>query len=550
MRADDEGVAATIRRLYRDVELAVREGTLLLDGDGRVVASHKAADWLGVDDASLVGGPPLPGGWTMTDQAGGVVDPADHPALVALRTGAPAEAILSVSPPDGGADRHLRFRAYPIDDEPDVAVDVAINDQELREQHRDTVEAHEARFRTLADVVPVAIYEAAITGEITYVNKTFTALTGLTVETVPDLPLLEIVHPDDLLAVMEAAGRAPEAGEYTAQYRITHIDGSSRWVRSQLGLLVGADGKMSGFVGSIEDIDDLRRSERLANRFADIVEASDDAVAVFEANRLVYLNRAATELLERTDEAFTSEPRTHVFSRQVLDGLGSDIGAKLLVDGEWTGEMELRDADGDPVMLSLMVTAEIDDRVQIGRTVLRARDIGEAKRREAVLTHEARHDPLTGLANRHSFSDSARTRARDAKAAVLYIDIDHFKRINDEHGHATGDSVLVEVARRLCSVVRTDDVVVRFGGDEIVVWAPSTTATDAEQLAGRLIAAVRDEPIRVGERSLAVTVTIGVAAGVAADETDLIKQADSALYRAKRTGRNRWVLADTATASG
>ena len=536
-----EDVEATIRRLYRDIELAVREGTMLIGHDGTVVGSLKAGPQLGVTDAALIGGPPLPAGWSMFDEQGGALRDEEHPAVIAQQTGVTAERLIAYSNPDEDGVHLRQFIAHPIVDDPEIAVDVVVTDPAHRVRSRAAVENQETRFRTLTDLLPVAIYEATPAGEVTYVNPTFTKLTGHTADSCPDLPMLEIVHPDDLVSVMEAATRAPAEGEYSAQYRVRHLDGSSRWVRSQMALLIDADGKMSGFVGSIEDVDDLRRAEQYANRLADIVESASDAIAIYEDDVLVYLNAAGTSLLERTDPAFASGPRTHTFGAQLLDPFRDEISPALLAGGTWSGELRLADAEGDPVDLSLTVTADADHREGIGRFVVRARDIREQKVREAELTHAARHDPLTGLANRHRLHESIRSNADRRPVAALFIDIDHFKRTNDDHGHATGDGVLIEVARRLTAAVRSTDLVARVGGDEIVVWAPATTTEDAEALAGRLVAAVNGEPMVVGGRSHTVTVTIGVATGDGTGQTELITQADDALYRAKRTGRNRWL---------
>lgn len=535
---------ADIRRLYREIELAVRQATLLLGHDGTVVDSTKAEHILGLDEGDLLGGPPLPASWSMFDQDGAPVPLDQHPALVALTTGESAERILAYVDPSGSDPRLLRFVAHPVADDPDVAVDVVISDHDRRRQTRVAIESQEARFRTLADMVPVAIYEASPAGEVTYVNPTFTALTGLTVATTPDLPILDIVHPDDLLSVMEAATRAPEEGEYAAQYRVRHCDGSSRWVRSTLSLLIDADGQMAGFVGAIEDIDDLHRAERDANRLAAIVESAGDAVAVFEEERLVYLNVAASVLLTRIGLPSAAEPRSQVSPDQLMGGHRQEIDRALAADARWIGEIHLSEADGDGgVDLSLTVTAEVDEGGRVGRTVVQARDIRDQKRREAELAHDATHDALTGLADRSRLEESVRSTEGAVSAAALFIDIDHFKRINDDHGHAVGDGVLVEVADRLVAAVRPSDVVARVGGDEIVVWATDTTHEQAGVLAARLVAAVNANPVEIGDRSHRITVTIGVAAGRGSDESVLIRRADAALYRAKQMGRNRWLLA-------
>ncbi len=547
MEREDREIEALIRRRYREVEVAVREGTMLIGGDGLVVASWKAQQRLGLADGDVVGGPPLPEGWALVDDHGDALDATEHPVAVALATGEVAERRVGYVRPDG-TTIPLRLVAHPVVDDPTVAVDLVLSDGERRARGRSAIEHDETRFRTLSDMLPVAVYEASPSGEVTYVNPKFTELTGYVLGDAPDLPLLEIVHPDDVVDVMDVATRGSATdGFYRSRYRVRHQDGSSRWVISRLTLRIGDDGRMDGYIGTIEDVDDLHRAERDAKRLADIVEAASDAVAVFEADELVYLNESATALLERTDPAFGVGPRSHVFAGPLLDRFQRDIQPALVATGRWTGEVRLHDALGLAVDLALDVTAEVHDGV-VGRTVLIARDIEDQIRREATLRHDANHDPLTGLANRHLLSERIGSVSSDApEVAVLYVDIDHFKRINDRHGHATGDAVLIAVAGRLSRVVRAGDVVARVGGDEIVVWAPTSSSVEARALADRLIAAVNGEPVAANGLELAVTITIGLACGSAAEgEAALIGRADRALYRAKRTGRNRWATATSA----
>ena len=173
--------------------------------------------------------------------------------------------------------------------------------------------------------------------------------------------------------------------------------------------------------------------------------------------------------------------------------------------------------------------------------------------REAGATHPATLavlDPLTGLANRAGLTRRLRAATAEIGGAggltILFIDLDHFKLINDSLGHEAGDTVLVEVARRLATAVRPTDTVARFGGDEFVVLCePISDADDGSAIADR-IARVLAAPVTVGERSLVVAASIGIAttSETTLSADDLLRDADVALYHAKRTGRNRAALFD------
>lgn len=154
------------------------------------------------------------------------------------------------------------------------------------------------------------------------------------------------------------------------------------------------------------------------------------------------------------------------------------------------------------------------------------------------LVHDARHDSLTGLVNRGAFHEALRRGTDSAEAAVLYIDLDEFKPVNDNWGHEAGDRLLAEVAQRLSAACRVGDLVARLGGDEFAVLSPGCNAAEAVALGQRFIEALR-EPIPVGRASTTVGASVGVAVGAAGERVELARRADEALYRAKAAGGNR-----------
>lgn len=181
----------------------------------------------------------------------------------------------------------------------------------------------------------------------------------------------------------------------------------------------------------------------------------------------------------------------------------------------------------------------------IGHIIERWRD------RERCYQLQSRTDPLTGLANRRQLlelleDELGRVRRHGVPLSCLMVDLDHFKRINDGHGHPVGDQVLASVARTLQGELRDVDLVARYGGEEFLVVLPATPSAGAEQVAARCLERLRRTPILAGQVRIDVTASLGVATlapGSDVQVEELIRLADDALYRAKQGGRNRVVVA-------
>ena len=182
-----------------------------------------------------------------------------------------------------------------------------------------------------------------------------------------------------------------------------------------------------------------------------------------------------------------------------------------------------------------------------GTSVVALTVIDAHKANEAGLLHRALHDPLTGLLNQSAFMarvDDAVERATSefGMCAVLYLDLDHFKNINDEFGHKCGDHLLSAVSRRIRGALRPSDTLARLGGDEIGVLCPSVESeSEATRLAQRIVNTI-NEPFTIDERVLHSTVSIGIAFsdGAVLTATQLVERADQAMYRAKAAGRAQW----------
>jgi diguanylate cyclase (GGDEF)-like protein/PAS domain S-box-containing protein len=288
---------------------------------------------------------------------------------------------------------------------------------------------------------------------------------------------------------------------------------------------------------------DLRRSEE---RFRSLVRNSADIILVLhEDGTIAYESPAVERVLGRTsDERIGRSPL------ELVHPDDRDLAKRLLVDlaqtpgAEATAELRLRHADGSWRTIEAAAKNLLDD-ASVSGIVVNYRDITDRKQLEEQLRHQAFHDPLTGLANRALFMDRlehalARSR-RDRRMAVLYLDLDDFKAVNDSLGHPVGDRLLVAVSERLRGALRPADTAARMGGDEFAVLLDEMPAgAQRREIAERLLRTLRG-PYGIDGRQLPVRVSIGMATPRASGEPadDLLRNADLAMYAAKRKGKDR-----------
>lgn len=221
-------------------------------------------------------------------------------------------------------------------------------------------------------------------------------------------------------------------------------------------------------------------------------------------------------------------------ARVAPDGEGHVVGDLGSLNGTWVNGLE--------VEVRRLVSG---DRIRVGPYVAKYFAAGEAEAGyHDELLRRATTDSLSGLANRATFEDClhmelATARQSGRPLALLLVDVDHFKRVNDLHGHAAGDEVLREIGRRLQAAVRAGDVVARVGGEEFAALLPGTDLAAAAEVAERIAAHLRAAPVGIPGGSVAVTASCGVAAlGPADDELSFVSRADVRLYEAKRDGRD------------
>ncbi|ARJ67307.1 chemotaxis protein [Magnetospirillum sp. ME-1] len=281
----------------------------------------------------------------------------------------------------------------------------------------------------------------------------------------------------------------------------------------------------------------------------------NDAVMVTDArNHIKLVNPAFIHITGYGPDEVIGRSPSILASGRHDEAFYAAMWTQLAATGAWSGEIWNRSKSGEIYPEWLSITAIRDREGRATGYVATFSNISERKRRETRMRWQAEHDALTGLANRSHFEASlamtlAEARENRDQVALLYVDLDGFKQVNDTMGHAAGDTVLASVAKRLHEVVRADDLVARLGGDEFaVVISCLHRESDAQAIAEKIVARMSD-PFVVGNATAHIGASVGIALYPAHGDTseDLILAADAAMYRRKQAGRNGVTLATPMT---
>jgi len=276
------------------------------------------------------------------------------------------------------------------------------------------------------------------------------------------------------------------------------------------------------------------------------IEHSPTSVVITDAHsRIQYVNKRFVELTGYDQEEVYGKNPGILKSGQTPQETYQTLWRQLRAGKEWRGHFLNRKKNGDLFWEEASISPLLNEQGAITHFVAVKEDITERKQLEARIWHQANYDSLTDLPNRLLFIDrlqqALRQSARDTtKTALLFIDLDRFKAVNDTLGHEVGDDMLREMARRIRACVRTDDTVARMGGDEFTVILPKIKdAEGADKVSGKILASL-GEPFLLSGRKLLMTASIGIAIypDNGQNYTSLLKHADTAMYKVKEKGRN------------
>jgi len=394
-----------------------------------------------------------------------------------------------------------------------------------------------------------------------FVSPNAQSILGLSTSEVTDLGLVGLIHEDDATTLKATINNPTRPGDSpnSMEARLRAAGGDYRWFEISTRDF-SDDEEVGGIVVTARDITEERAAkiglQRSEEWFRGLVQNSSDVIGVVDENgSFTYASPAVYQLLGlRPDE---------IQGRNVLELLPSDQVRriqKLRQDlshgdvGSRTVEVSLAHTSGQWRTVEVTLTDRRFDESVRG-LVLNIRDISDRKQLEEDLRHQILHDDLTGLGSRVQFTDNLTEALRKqgkgpGKVAVLFIDIDDFKNVNDSLGHAAGDQVLVEISSRLLGRLRLQDKAARFGGDEFAVLLTDVyTESDITTIADRVVEEL-SRPVRLMGSEIRIGVSVGIAVDDDGSQTheDILRAADVAMYEAKGLGKGRWAMYESGMA--
>lgn len=403
----------------------------------------------------------------------------------------------------------------------------------------------EKRFRAIAENVRQITVIFNADGSHRYASGALKLL--LQAKSLSQICPSDYLHPDDLPAVLEAIQSVSEQAKTISlnTVRCLRHDGQWRTMEAEFNDMSKISG-VNGIVASLRDVTEQREAEESMRILSSAVEQSHGAVMITDKSGIIeYVNPRYTHITgyTRTDLIGTMA-RLLEFS-EALDSEQRGMRECINVGEIWTVSMRSARKNGEQFWQAVSASPVLNESGLLTHIVVSIEDTSQQRAIHAQMEQLAFYDPLTGLENRRLFKDRLeqsikQVRRNKGVMALLFIDLDDFKYVNDTFGHDVGDELLIEVAKRLKQCVREEDIVARLGGDEFtVILSNLKDSKSASRVAAKIIKSLQI-PITVDKQKLNISGSIGitVAPEDSMDANELMRNADLAMYRAKASGRN------------
>jgi diguanylate cyclase (GGDEF)-like protein/PAS domain S-box-containing protein len=455
-----------------------------------------------------------------------------------------------------GEVRDVEVHSSPLQEQNQNLLYSIVQDVTERKQTEQSLKESEERYRDLFENANDLIYLHDLKGNYLSINQAAERVFGYTREEVLKMNLKQIIAPEHLKLVRQKLS-AKIAGTKQSVYEVDCLTKDGRIITVEINSrAIYKDGVAVAVQGIARDVTErkqiqeaLRESEK---QYRELFENANDLIYTHDLQgNFTSLNRAGEIITGYNRDEAMKLNIAQVVAPDYLEATRQMIHQKVAGEPPTTYEIEIVAKQGKRVSLELSTRLIYQNNQPIGVQGI-ARDITERKQTEQQLIHNALHDGLTNLPNRAKFMDhleQAVSRAQHNPAscfAVLFLDLDRFKLINDSLGHLIGDKLLIAIAERLVSCVRLGDIVARLGGDEFIVLLNHITElADAVHIADRFLENL-SEPFKFDTYEVFTSASIGI---IISDEIerqpeDFLRDADTAMYRAKESGKSRYEIFD------
>lgn len=419
----------------------------------------------------------------------------------------------------------------------------------------DRLRESEQRFDMATAAAAVGVWDWNLPDDSMHISRQSKAILGYAMHEIADSAAawMALVHPEDRPGAEAALQRClgGQSGGYEVRTRMRHKEGGYHDVLTRGFLMRGDDGAPQRLLGTHVDVTSLLDAQQSVLRLSSAIEQCPVAVAIIDRQGdIVYCNTKLGHLVWRSAGAILGQSLTEVLAplssaQRQWQAFWRAVGE----DADWREQLPVELTPMEQQWYAASITPIRSADGVVRNRLLIFDDITDRRRHEEQLTFQANYDALTGLPNRSLANERlmralALAEARRQLVAVMFMDIDNFKVVNDSLGHAAGDALLVQTAQRLRDSVRHGHTVARFSGDEFLIILPNIKDTaQVEEVVARIGEAMR-EPCIVNGETVFVTFSIGISAYPhdGASPEQLIQHADAAMYEAKRAGRNTHIF--------
>jgi len=427
-----------------------------------------------------------------------------------------------------------------------------IHDITERKEAEEALRQSEEKYRTILESIEEGYYETDLAGNFTFFNDSMCRALGYSKEELMGMNNRQYTDQENAKRLFQAFSKAYRTGEpgSVCDHEIIRKNGTQRYVEASFSLKRDSSGHPIGFRGIVRDITERKQFERILQQeretfFSILQKEPYGALLINTDETFLYVNPEFTAITGYTikdvptgREWFRKAYPDPEYRHKIIAVWKEDIIPRKGVDRVWSVVCK----NGEVKEIEFKLTF-LDD----GRVIVMLSDVTERKRTEEELAYKATHDLLTGLPNRMLFKDRfsvamAQAQRFQKKLAVIFLDLDRFKEVNDTLGHDAGDGLLCAAGNRLIDLVRKTDTVARMGGDEFLLLLPNIERVeDVIAIAQKVLEGFR-QPFIVGGHEVSISTSIGIAI-YPDDGTDvdtLVSRADKAMYHAKQSGHDTY----------